>query len=146
MWAKHDRDGEGWLPLWRHMEDSAAAAALLWDRWLPSNVQPLIAEALPQGLSDARSLVVWLAAVHDIGKATPAFACQVESLSDRMRDEGLEMKPAEISRRISAGRSVCRGSALGSRPLRRRRPGEHGQLRVPRAPRLGSRMPPASGR
>ncbi|MFI5525202.1 CRISPR-associated helicase Cas3' [Streptomyces platensis] len=92
VWAKHDRDSEGWLPLWRHMEDSAAVAGLLWDRWLPSNVQSLIAAALPQGLADARALVIWLAAVHDIGKATPAFACQVESLADRMRDEGLQMK------------------------------------------------------
>ncbi len=92
VWAKHDRDGEGWLPLWRHMEDSAAVAGLLWDRWLPSSVQSLVAEVLPQGVSDARILAVWLAAVHDIGKATPAFACQVDSLADLMRDEGLEMK------------------------------------------------------
>ncbi|WP_455432591.1 CRISPR-associated helicase Cas3' [Streptomyces sioyaensis] len=104
MWAKHDRGGEGWLPLWRHMEDSAAVAGLLWDRWLPSNVQALIAEALPQGLSDARSLVIWLAAVHDIGKATPAFACQVDSLADRMRDKGLEMR---TQRQLGTDRKVA---------------------------------------
>lgn len=92
VWAKHDRDTDGWLPLWRHMEDSAAVAGLLWDQWLPLGVRRLIGEALPGGDQDARALVVWLAGVHDIGKATPAFACQVELLADAMRDQGLEMR------------------------------------------------------
>ncbi|WP_432066333.1 CRISPR-associated helicase Cas3' [Streptomyces sp. C10-9-1] len=92
MWAKHDHDSDGWLPLWRHMEDSAAVAGRLWDGWLPLSVRTLIAGALPGGESDARQLVVWLAGVHDIGKATPAFACQVEQLAQVMRDHGLEMR------------------------------------------------------
>ncbi|MEU7401074.1 MULTISPECIES: CRISPR-associated helicase Cas3' [unclassified Streptomyces] len=94
VWAKHDRDTDGWLPLWRHMEDSAAVAGLLWDRWLPVAVRKLIAEALPRGEADARALAVWLAGVHDIGKATPAFACQVDQLAEAMRDHGLEMRSA----------------------------------------------------
>ncbi|MFE9867834.1 HD domain-containing protein [Streptomyces sp. NPDC005506] len=47
VWAKHDRDSDGWLPLWRHLEDSAAVAGLLWDSWLPASVRKLIASALP---------------------------------------------------------------------------------------------------
>ncbi|MGC9499271.1 CRISPR-associated helicase Cas3' [Streptomyces sp. WG7] len=92
VWAKHDRDSDGWLPLWRHMEDSAAVAGLLWDRWLPVGVRKLVAETLPRGEPDARALAVWLAGVHDVGKATPAFACQVDQLADAMRDQGLEMR------------------------------------------------------
>lgn len=91
VWAKHDRDSEGWLPLWRHMADTAAVAGLLWDHWLPASVRGLIADTLPGGAEDARCLVVWLAGVHDVGKATPAFACQVDSLADGMRAEGLGM-------------------------------------------------------
>ncbi|MFI1377797.1 type I-E CRISPR-associated protein Cse1/CasA [Embleya sp. NPDC020886] len=91
VWAKHDQKTDGWLPLWRHMADSAAVAGLLWDRWVPENVRRLVADALPRKGGDARLLVVWLAAVHDIGKATPAFACQVDSLADRMRSAGLGM-------------------------------------------------------
>ncbi|MFP8887036.1 CRISPR-associated helicase Cas3' [Streptomyces mangrovi] len=91
VWAKHDRATDGWLPLWRHMADSAAVAGLLWDHWLPSNVKMLVAEPLPQALEDARRLAVWCAATHDIGKATPAFACQVDSLADAMRAAGLDM-------------------------------------------------------
>ncbi|MEW2635658.1 CRISPR-associated helicase Cas3' [Streptomyces sp. NPDC048389] len=92
VWAKHDRDGGGWLPLWRHMDDSAAVAGRLWDEWLPVAVRTLIADALPGGEADGRRLAVWLAGVHDIGKATPAFACQVEQLAQVMRARGLEMR------------------------------------------------------
>ncbi|MGW9436108.1 CRISPR-associated helicase Cas3' [Streptomyces sp. NPDC055607] len=95
LWGKHDRDSQGWLPLWQHMEDSAAVAGLLWDEWLPWSVRRLIGRVLPGGEADGRLLAVWLAAVHDIGKATPAFACQVEGLADRMRAGGLEMRSRE---------------------------------------------------
>ncbi|MDN3259883.1 CRISPR-associated helicase Cas3' [Streptomyces sp. CSDS2] len=95
VWAKYDRDSEGWLPLWRHMEDAGAVAGLLWDRWLPVGVRALVGEALPQGDADARALAVWLAGVHDIGKATPAFACQVDQLAETMRQHGLEMRSAK---------------------------------------------------
>ncbi|MEU8882764.1 CRISPR-associated helicase Cas3' [Streptomyces hydrogenans] len=95
LWGKHDRDSEGWLPLWQHMEDSASVAGMLWDRWLPWSVRRLIGRVLPGGEADGRLLAVWLAAVHDIGKATPAFACQVEGLADRMRAGGLEMRSRE---------------------------------------------------
>ncbi len=90
-WGKHDRPTEQWLPLWRHMADSAAVAGRLWDEWVPGNVKALVAEAFPQGADDARQVAVYLACVHDIGKATPAFACQVEGLADQMRDAGLGM-------------------------------------------------------
>ncbi|MFJ1746395.1 type I-E CRISPR-associated protein Cse1/CasA [Streptomyces sp. NPDC088116] len=90
-WGKHDRKTEGWLPLWRHMADSLAVSGKLWDEWVPGNVKALVAEALPAGADDARRLMVFLAAAHDIGKATPAFACQVDGLADRMRAAGLDM-------------------------------------------------------
>ncbi|MEU1278547.1 CRISPR-associated helicase Cas3' [Streptomyces sp. NPDC005805] len=102
VWAKHDNDrakgADRWMPLWRHMADSAAVAGKLWDEWLPRGVRRLIADALPGGEPDARALVVWLAGVHDIGKATPAFASQLDGvcdLPDRMRDEGLAMRSAK---------------------------------------------------
>ncbi|MER5629503.1 type I-E CRISPR-associated protein Cse1/CasA [Streptomyces nitrosporeus] len=93
VWAKHDRPTEGWLPLWQHMSDSAAVAGLLWDEWLPRTIRRQVAEVLPEGEADARRLAVWLAGTHDIGKATPAFACQVERLADRMTDAGLTVPP-----------------------------------------------------
>jgi CRISPR-associated helicase Cas3/CRISPR-associated endonuclease Cas3-HD len=91
VWAKYDRKTDGWLPLWRHLADSGAVAGMLWDEWLPAQVRRVIADELPGGMDDARRLVVWMALTHDVGKATPAFACQVESLAERMRAVGLDM-------------------------------------------------------
>ncbi len=90
-WAKHDYSTEEWLPLWRHMADSAAVAGLLWDEWLPWNVRESVGATLPEGQEDGRRLIVFLAASHDLGKCTPTFACQVEGLARRMCDAGLEM-------------------------------------------------------
>ncbi|WP_255528219.1 CRISPR-associated helicase Cas3' [Streptacidiphilus sp. P02-A3a] len=86
------------------MADSAAVAGLLWDHWLPGHVRELVARPLPGGEADGRRLVVWLAGVHDIGKATPAFACQVDALADRMRGVGLAMP---YRREMGADRRVA---------------------------------------
>jgi CRISPR-associated endonuclease/helicase Cas3 len=107
-WAKHDRDRDDWLPLWRHLADSGAVAGLLWDEWLPLQVRDVVSACLPGGGDDARRLVVWCAATHDIGKATPAFAAQVESLAEAMRRLGLEMP---IPRAKDAGRVAPHGLA-----------------------------------
>ncbi|GAA1943253.1 hypothetical protein GCM10009738_15890 [Kitasatospora viridis] len=95
VWAKHDRRTDGWVPLWRHLSDTAAVAELLWDNWLPLTIRQLVAEQLPGGAEHARTLAVWLAATHDVGKCTPAFACQVDSLAERMRAAGLDMPRQE---------------------------------------------------
>ncbi|WP_328869596.1 type I-E CRISPR-associated protein Cse1/CasA [Streptomyces sp. NBC_00287] len=90
-WAKHDRKTDAWLPLWRHMADSGAVAGMLWEHWVPQSVRRAVADVLPGGPADAERLVLFLAAAHDSGKATPAFACQVESLGEVMRRAGLDM-------------------------------------------------------
>ncbi|WP_282795519.1 type I-E CRISPR-associated protein Cse1/CasA [Streptomyces sp. CC224B] len=90
-WAKHERSSDSSLPLWRHLADSAAAAGQLWQYWVPKGVVELVSTALPGGADDALRLVRFLGAAHDVGKATPAFACQVEPLAGRMRDAGLDM-------------------------------------------------------
>jgi CRISPR-associated endonuclease/helicase Cas3 len=121
-WAKHDRLTDGWLPLWRHMADSGGVAGLLWDQWLPLQVRRLVAAALPGGEDDARRLAVWLAAVHDIGKLTPAFACQVEWLADAMRAAGLTM-PLE---RSMPDRRLARHALAGQMLLKDWLVEEHG--------------------
>ncbi|MFI6229266.1 CRISPR-associated endonuclease Cas3'' [Micromonospora echinospora] len=92
IWGKTDRRGTspvGWLPLWRHLADTADVAGQLWDHWLGRAVRRRIADELPGGDRDGRTLAVWIAGVHDVGKATPAFACQAYALAERMRDRGL---------------------------------------------------------
>ena len=80
VWGKSGWPTTGALPLWRHLADSADVAGRLWDQWLPASVQGRIGRELPDGPADGRRLVRWLAGVHDIGKATPAFASQVPEL------------------------------------------------------------------
>lgn len=93
VWGKTDRKGTsqlGWLPLWRHLADAADVAGQLWDHWLSPATRRRIADELPGGDADGRTLAVWLAGIHDIGKATPAFVEQAYHLALRMRDHGLD--------------------------------------------------------
>ncbi|MDX3388336.1 CRISPR-associated helicase Cas3', partial [Streptomyces niveiscabiei] len=104
VWAKSDIKSASWLPLWRHMADSGAVSSRLWSEWLPRSIKKLVTEELPGGEDDAHRLVRFLASVHDVGKSTPAFACQVDSLAGPMRDSGLEMPLAKdfgLDRRIA---------------------------------------------
>lgn len=93
-WAKSDADpvtGEivGWLPVHQHLADTAVVAGLLWDRWLPPSVRRMMAADVGTEQA-ARSLAVWLAGQHDVGKISPAFAVQVPQLTYPMRDAGLD--------------------------------------------------------
>ena len=91
VWAK-SLNGEGaWLPLWQHMDDAADIAGQLFDDWLPPAVAALIAEPFAGDRVAVRTAVSFLAGVHDVGKATPAFAIQDAVLAQRMRDVGLSM-------------------------------------------------------
>ncbi|WP_181816006.1 HD domain-containing protein [Dermatophilus congolensis] len=41
--GKTNPQQDSWLPLWRHLEDSAHVAELLWDNWLPTAIKNTIA-------------------------------------------------------------------------------------------------------
>ncbi|MFC0107848.1 HD domain-containing protein [Kibdelosporangium aridum] len=89
VWAKSDRDEHGrvvgWLPLQQHLDDTGAVAARLVDQWLMPQVVTTIGRDLPDGPVGVRRLACWLAAVHDVGRASPAFVCQVPRVADHMR-------------------------------------------------------------
>lgn len=61
------------LPLVQHLEDTRLVAGYLWDTWLPSIFTQRVSAAA-DGEEAGRSLLMWLAAIHDCGKATPSFA------------------------------------------------------------------------
>lgn len=90
VWAKNPVQ-HLWLPLWQHMDEAAAVAARLFDHWLAPAARQLLAEPFGGDTDAARTAVSFLAAVHDIGKATPAFAVQSPDLAERMRAHGLAM-------------------------------------------------------
>lgn len=98
VWGKTDRDTGSSMPLVQHLEDSAAVAGFLWDEWFAPNVRRVIGEALPDGEEDGRILLTFLAGVHDLGKASPAFAAKASfagpefaGLIDAMEDRGLHV-------------------------------------------------------
>lgn len=97
LWGKSDRgENQLWLPLFVHMFDAAHMAAHLWDEWVPVGTRAVIAREFgnaddPVCQKKARSLLVFLAGVHDIGKATPCFQSQswfVPGSNDGEEDEG----------------------------------------------------------
>ncbi|MDR0381781.1 MAG: CRISPR-associated endonuclease Cas3'', partial [Oscillospiraceae bacterium] len=90
LWAKKSRDGDlKWLPLWTHLADTAETAKLLWDRHVADGVKRRIAEACGCDESAARALCIFVAAAHDLGKATPAFQEKKAYLGNRDLDERL---------------------------------------------------------
>lgn len=72
-----------WLPLAVHMADSAGVAKELWRSWLPMGVKQTLTNMLqwPEGAHldpemaqmYAGRAFAFIAAVHDLGKATPVF-------------------------------------------------------------------------
>ncbi len=74
LWGKTDRDaGEEWLPLYVHMSDSALVAEKIWDEWLPEGTREIIASNFNGDATLAKRVTVFLAGIHDLGKATPVF-------------------------------------------------------------------------
>lgn len=161
VWAKSSRTDDAWMPLYRHLEDTAAIAGHVWDSWLPRGVQRVVSEQLPHGDDDGRALLCWLAGVHDVGKATPAFAVQVEDtaphLTGLMRDCGLDM-PRRLAERSSvrhelAGQYILE-RWLGERGWSDKRAvtsvavvvgGHHGAPPEPGAVRMAKRRPDLVG-
>ncbi|MEU3767919.1 CRISPR-associated helicase Cas3' [Amycolatopsis keratiniphila] len=89
VWAKSVDEAGGWLPLWQHMDDSADVVAGLFKDWLPASVVRLLAMEFDGDIDQCRAAVRFLAGVHDLGKATPAFAVQCTVLAQRMGEHDL---------------------------------------------------------
>ena len=95
IWAKKSRDGL-WLPLIDHLQDTAKVARMLWDEWVSSGARSLVAQKIGRTPKEAGDVFVFLAAIHDLGKATPAFVtkscnnAEVDGLIDqRMCEAGI---------------------------------------------------------
>ncbi|WP_214364578.1 CRISPR-associated helicase Cas3' [Pseudonocardia sp. H11422] len=122
VWAKTGRDPldttavTHWLPLHQHLADTAGVAGLLVDRWMSPQVLVRLARDLDGDVAEVRRLVTWLAAVHDVGKASPAFAVQNDHLADMMRDRGLAAPPGLKN---DPQRSRARHEYVGQHAVRR---------------------------
>jgi CRISPR-associated endonuclease/helicase Cas3 len=103
LWAKKSRDGKLlWLPLVSHLADSAAVSQKLWNHWLSDGVKKAIADGIT-GNGSTERLLTFLAAAHDIGKATPVFQVRKsvrkdldERIEERIHAAGLPMEPLSV--------------------------------------------------
>lgn len=84
FWAKKDyQEGiPSWLPLFQHLDDTRLVSGLLWEHWLCRGQKNIVTGGFSEqtGVLDAeevdllgKRVAMFLGAVHDIGKATPAF-------------------------------------------------------------------------
>jgi CRISPR-associated endonuclease/helicase Cas3 len=85
LWAKTNREKQTqerkdchYQPLLYHMLDVAAVAGLVWDKCLGLQLRNRLESCLG---ADARTQIVFLAGVHDLGKASPGFQKKVPELS-----------------------------------------------------------------
>ncbi len=116
LWAKLSRgQGPFWTlhPLLCHMLDVASVATGMWRAMLPEAARGRIAAAL--GLDDASTgrWVAFLAGMHDLGKASPAFQLQpagaARGFRERLREAGLTL-PARV---VSLPHGAVTASRLG---------------------------------
>jgi CRISPR-associated endonuclease/helicase Cas3 len=85
------------------MADSAEIAARLWHNWVPRGTKSVIAKDIPC----AENTFIFLAAYHDIGKATPAFQLEkrhktpaLTLAENRVVSSGFQCKPLTHPNRV----------------------------------------------
>lgn len=99
LWGKSDRaDNSLWLPLYIHLSDAGHIAGHLWDDWLPSGTKSVMVKEFGDpddeaSQARARQFFVFLAAIHDLGKATPVFQFQPTTHMPGHEGESLGQEP-----------------------------------------------------
>lgn len=82
LWAKLPRDGanrKSFHPLLCHMLDVAASARVMWRQVISEQARQQVAESFQLSSGAAELWVTFLAALHDLGKASPAFQLRKEA-------------------------------------------------------------------
>lgn len=97
LWGKSRKVGGGRINLLiSHLLDTAAVAEQLWERYLPRHTQRVL-DRISNG--QGRRFFMWLCAVHDCGKASPAFQSVDEEGAARVRAVGLTWAQGRLRRR-----------------------------------------------
>ncbi len=93
LWAKAQRKDDQFHPLIYHLIDVGACAKTLWETSLSEGFKKRIAKILPDDFTEEEigSLLAFLAATHDIGKASPSFQQKHAPAIERIKKAGFEI-------------------------------------------------------
>ena len=94
LWAKADAESGRWHPLIYHLIDVGVTARALWHEALTDAVRDRYARLLGLSVDEAGRLFAFLAATHDLGKASPAFQAKVDFLRPQLTRQGFQFPPS----------------------------------------------------
>lgn len=77
LWGKYDKKTGEYHSLIYHMIDVGSVCQILWQSSLSDGIKTQLSALLQLDLEEACQFLVFCCALHDIGKATPAFQGQV---------------------------------------------------------------------
>ena len=120
LWAKSG-DESGSLSLPQHLMDAAGVAAVVYDAWVAKPLKRRLAEGLGLADEQVRGLYVWLAGVHDVGKACLTFQIQLERrggyehLVSALADAGIPLRMSGLEKgRDKMPHGVCSGVLIAN--------------------------------
>lgn len=96
------------VPLLQHLLDALSVADLIWEHFIATKVRDRV-EAFTGG--EGRAFWRWLAAAHDLGKASPVFQVQAPQHLPMLTTVGLPI-PRSVTRRQSQGWRHDRAGAI----------------------------------
>lgn len=80
-----------------HLVDVGQVASVFWQAVLPAPLKTQIAAWLGLSMEEAGRLLIFLAAIHDLGKASPAFQIKLPYAPPELRQEGFTI-PEKIEK------------------------------------------------
>ncbi len=95
LWGKTrrgDAEGDETHALVHHMIEVGAVAGALWDRVVARAIQRNVRELLDVERDGMRKLLAWLASLHDVGKASPAFQAKYQPAIAALQAAGLHVE------------------------------------------------------
>lgn len=125
LWAKSG-DDSGWANLPQHLADTAGVIAELWDNWLAESVKERLTDLTGLNRQALRTLTIWLAGVHDIGKATVSFQRLIENTANgriilnALQDTGLSLNKSMAEKRLDRLPHGLAGEVIVSKWLQSR--------------------------
>lgn len=90
LWAKADRKADDYHLLLYHLIDVGHVALRLWQTGLSESLRAQFAQWLGSSVDDAGRFIAFLASLHDLGKASPAFQdhpCMPKNLRSKIRKQ-----------------------------------------------------------